>query len=303
MSRLLLAAVAGWHPRDTLAACDMTNTLLTQEPGGFSAALRELLQEFLQLGGTLAVVTGDSLAVVRSVFLEPLGPPRGELLVATSGGWRIDRVQPTGELDLLHQGAPLTPDERATLVACAEAAFVTVLGPAAGTWPTAPFAAPEGVRLDVAHLFPSLGGIAYTETAPNKVTLYFPATPEASGLAALILDTYAAAARVCGIAEVVRGPNFTDVLRDGEKGAALTRLLDLAPDWRRKHVALVGDSINDAGLLLHPCPDSARVVRIFVGRDASFLGAPPALFHLDRAYVAGTLSLFSALVTPWRNVP
>ena len=52
-------------PANTILFADMTGTLLMQETGGFPDHGKAVIVRFLNMGGELNVVTGDSYAVAR----------------------------------------------------------------------------------------------------------------------------------------------------------------------------------------------------------------------------------------------
>jgi hydroxymethylpyrimidine pyrophosphatase-like HAD family hydrolase len=312
--RRLRQLLRGLHPSQTLVVADMTNTLLEQslDGAGYPEAARRLHREYLVQGGVLVVVTGDSLAVVRQQFLTPLDFQSGELFIISGAGHRIDKVGRTNgqvRLRCLHRGEQISAKAREDLLRRVVAELEGETGRADSAWLAAN--APrllrgDGVRIDVGGFYPALKETCYIEVVPNKVTCFFSDRPRAKGLAARILDRLAAnqslrrAAR-SQRAQVVRGPNFVDIIA-GDKGTALGSFARL-PKIRRLGLAdrtliLMGDSVNDHSMFGYAGLRCRSKIMIYLGGDdLPKVGesARRGFVHLREANVAGSQFVFGLL--------
>lgn len=318
---LVCGQLRNLSPASTTVCSDATGTLAFQKRGGYPQAHREAHRRFLDAGGKLVAVSGDSLNVLRRAILKKLNyRGAGEIFMVTEAGFRIELVR-RGRLESLHVGSPVPEESQRKLLAVAEEVISTILRQkfAFSSADYESFFSASGERIDLRGRVPGLEQSSLVERTPAKVTIYFPTDPVSRGTERQILDAFLNDSRVREIAAheklhvVGENANFVDVINTS-KDEGVTTLLNLSAGRNligqagTRDVVVLGDGPNDFSLFTHPFPGARSVSRFFVGSDAAFVerlrSALPQGAHLQflpARYIAGTNVVFEALLGEARD--
>jgi hypothetical protein len=251
LSQSAKTLLASFVPASTIIFADMTGTILDQTPNGFPEEQRERIRGFLEQGGVIVLVTGDSYATVHTQFVKPLSY-KGEspVFLVTGAGHRIDRLA-EGVLTSIHLDKGFKEDTHRDLVRAVERLFVEYVEPGFKFSPAELelLLSPDGHRIDVGPALPALQNRCFVEVIPNKCTVFFPGGFQASGIGAAMLDRLAQDQEVLRLAaaegaHVIRGGNFTDIILSSKEDG-ISSLYKHIPELRhltetRNHLA-IGD--------------------------------------------------------------
>lgn len=309
--RLLKSRLNQLRASETVIFSDMTSTLLYQGPGGFPRETRGQIRRFLDAGGTLVLVTGDTWKIINAEFFERLDYRGSQRVYVISGAGHLIYEWKEGLSCALLHGPSLKDATKRKALALIESLISEFLhlGFRFDAQQLSILLAQEGGRVDIG---PALGGChssVLVEGSPCKVTVFLPEAPLAEGIFSKFLDALVADSSLVECARqeglhLVRGGNFVDFIatrkEDGLKAffslpaAGIFEMSDL-------HVIAIGDSANDKGILNFPYPSLNPALRIFVGNSEEFVSKEiiqaesPDFFFLKDSYIRGAQFVFSAI--------
>lgn len=302
---------------DLIVVSDMTGTLINQGAGGFSTRQKDNIQQLLEGGGILVLVTADPLSAVRRHFLDHLGyEGGGALYVISSAGYEGYKIAASSEspeplfigkeIELKHRTLFLESFRQALEKALnTDVSFdPQVVGSLLGA----------GARASLQYLdMDNFGDGSAIDIFPGKSSIFFldPKTPRALGNA--VFDEILKNPDVMQVVadeslHILKGHNYLDILSNS-KGDGLKHLsAGYRGLWRNRHVLVLGDSANDESLFTFNYGGTCSpVMRVFVGEDPALVtrvnlqleasGQSP-LGVMPASYTAGTEDLLAVLGAP-----
>jgi len=277
-------------PNQSIIFSDMDSTLVFQTKDGFEETQKQAIRRYLDQGGTLVIVTGDSRPISEKEFINKLKyQGASPIYVINGSGFQITKYQDNQAFELF-KGKEVSLNLRKKIVERLEVLFrlffqsdVHLLSP------KSPYLSKEGYITQITQ--PEFGILLNNqplsaafrlEVRSNKITLAFDGRDQESlkeyslfrsQLIELIIhDPVIKQLTQSDNLHLVAGDHYIDMIRDKKEDGvgrflSLTESKDLNID--QKHIITMGDSANDKGMLCFPYQTNQSIQRIFVGNKDS----------------------------------
>jgi hydroxymethylpyrimidine pyrophosphatase-like HAD family hydrolase/2'-5' RNA ligase len=283
---LLLTNIANIPPKDSAIFSDMDSTLLFQTEDGFMESQKLAIAHYLDQGGILIVVTGDSKPVSENTFIKRLNySGTAPIYVISGSGFQITKYQANQSIELF-RGKKIAYKTREKILIRLEALFKTYFNSAINLVQEKNIFLSDDRFIDeITH---SKYGVLLNnkplsapfrlEIRPNKITLAFDgrdkqSLQEYALYRQQLIDLVSSDSIIKNLLQsdnlhLIAGDTYLDIIcsrkEDGIKDfLALTEAKSLKLD--QKHIITMGDSANDKGLLCFPYQTNKSIQRIFVG--------------------------------------
>ncbi len=311
----LLSELKKIHPKDTVIFSDMDSTILFQTKNGFPEEQKSAITNFLDRGGTLILVTGDSQQIAEKVFFQPLNYQGQATIYLISGsGFQLTKYQ-GNKVTELFKTKEIKYNVREKLLTRLETLLKEYFkSPVNLMISKDQFLSQEGF---IDELNQKKYGILFNtqpitasfrfEVRPNKITLALDGRDEKSlqeyslfrnQLINLILNDKIINDLVTkNKLHLFASDHYLDIIHSRkEEGLATFYNLKEAKNLKleEKHLITLGDSANDKGLLCFSYPTNKPIWRIFVGNKDNLFeefkknNKDFNFFYLKNLFIKGT---------------
>lgn len=317
-TELLLAHLATIHPKETIIFSDMDSTLIFQTDDGFEASQKAAIANYLDQGGTLVVVTGDSKPVSEDTFIKRLNyTGSAPIYFITGSGFQVTKYQTNQEIALF-TGKEISVELRKKILERLESLFKDYFKSKVNlSHKIHRFLSNNGFITKINE--PEYGILLHNkpllarfrlEVRPNKITLAFDGRDAASLQEYALyrqplLDLISTDPIITKLVQsdnlhMVSGGHYLDIIRNRKEDGIATFLAH--PESKtlgidQKHIIAMGDSENDKGLLCFPYQTNQSISRIFVGnKDSLFQAFQKNSIEKEFLYLKNMLTKGSELI-------
>jgi|LakMenEpi03Aug12_release.lakeMendotaPanAssembly.Ray.scaffolds.fasta_scaffold370653_2 hydroxymethylpyrimidine pyrophosphatase-like HAD family hydrolase len=275
---------------------DLTGTLVRQTPDGFPIEKAEIIIKLLERGAFLGVITNDSFSAVTEHFTHRLDPIDQEYFVV-SGGGQIGRKIIQGENEILFKLPGISNDLKRELLDGILGQLVTQFEGVSGLQfdQREALLSTEGARVRLSQLHPTFGPLSFIEIIDSKVAIFFLETPVAGTPQQQLMEAVQKDSTLSKLIElgglyVTRGANYLDITSCTKRHGVENLLHSSHTDkysLSSRNIIVLGDSINDDGILRYNYPTNGKVLRIYLGEDEEYASQLQREFSTEFLFLRG----------------